>query len=408
MCGAEGQENGHPEGWPSAVSEQDRTELPLVLAPVNEIAQSRGRAGDGLLVLLVVLHNLPAGLVANRAQAEAHLLLFHVDLDDLEFVFVVLLELRRLAVVAHCFGDVAETLHTLGNLDERAELSRAQHLAVHHVAHAMGGEEALPDVGLELLDAQREAAVLRLDAENDSLHFFALLHDLGRMLDALGPAQVRNVNQAVDAVFDFDEGAEVGEVAYAAFDNGSGRVALGEVLPRVFEQLLHAERDAAVTGIDAEDDRLDLVAGLDQLGGVLEALGPGHLGEVNEAFNSLLQLDERAVIGDRENASMDACAHRVALRGIEPGVRRELLKAERDALLILVELEHLDLNLVADVDQVAGMREASPAHVGDVQQAVDSAEVNERAVVGQVLHGAGKHRSLPELLHGVGALGGLL
>jgi len=52
----------------------------------------------------------------------------------------------------------------------------------------------------------------------------------------------------------------------------------------------HAERDAAVSGVDAEDDGLDFVAGLDQLGRMLEALGPGHLREVDQAFNALLQL----------------------------------------------------------------------------------------------------------------------
>ena len=255
---------------------------------------------------------------------------------------------------------------------------------------------------------RREAAILRLDAENDCLDLLALLYDFRRMLDALGPAQVGDVDEAVDAILDFDEGAEVGEVANATLDDGSGGITLGEVLPRILQELLHAERDAAVGGIDAEDNRVDLVAGLDQLGGVLEALGPGHLREMNEAFDSLLELNERAVVGDRENAAVDVCANGIALRGIEPRIRRELLEAERDALLVFVELEHLDLDLVADVDQIAGMGEASPAHVGDVEQAVDAAEVDERAVVGEVLDGAGEDGAFAEMLEGGGALGVLL
>ena len=54
------------------------------------------------------------------------------------------------------------------------------------------------------------------------------------------------------------------------------------------------------------------------------------------------------------------------------------------------------------------MREAAPAHVGDVQQAVDAAEVDERAVVGEVLHRAGQHRALAQVLQGGRALGVLL
>ena len=71
------------------------------------------------------------------------------------------------------------------------------------------------------------------------------------------------MNQAVDAIFDFDEGAEVGKVADAAFDHGSCRIPLGEVLPWVLEKLLHTEGDAAITGVDAENHGVDLVAWLD-------------------------------------------------------------------------------------------------------------------------------------------------
>ena len=185
-------------------------------------------------------------------------------------------------------------------------------------------------------------------------------------------------------------------------------ILVGQVLPGILEELLHAQRDAAVGGVDAENHGVDLVAGLDQLGGVLEALGPGHLREVNQAFDALLELDERAVVGDRKNAAVNLGADGIALGGVEPRIGRQLLEAERDALLFFVELEHLDLDLVADVDQVAGMGEASPAHVGDVQQAVDAAEVDERAVVGEVLDGAGEDRALVEVLHGGRALGVLL
>src|SRR5205085_10083200 len=56
---------------------------------------------------------------------------------------------------------------------------------------------------------------------------------------------------------------------------------------------------------------------------------------------------------------------------------------------------------VADVEHLAGMPEAAPAHVGDVQQAVDAAQVDERAVVGEVLDDAGEDGALLELLERV-------
>ena len=195
-----------------------------------------------MALLLVALDLGAASLVVRSgAQAEAHLLLFHVDLDDLELVLQAGFQLGRSAALVSGLGDVAQSLHALRDLDKRAELRRPEHLAMNLVADAMRGEEALPDVGLQLLDAQREAAVLRLNAENDCLHLFALLHNLRRMLDALGPAQVRDVHQAVDSVLDFDESAEVCQVAHPALDDGPSRILLRQILPGILEQLLHAQ-----------------------------------------------------------------------------------------------------------------------------------------------------------------------
>src|SRR5580698_6033925 len=140
--------------------------------------------------LLVTLDRRPAGfLAAYAAQAQADLLFFHVDLDDFEVVLQTLFEFGVIAAFTG-FGHMAEALDAFRDFDECAELRGAQNLAVHHIAHAVRSEEALPDIGLHLLDAQRETAVLRLDAENDSLHLLALLHHFRWMLHALGPAQV--------------------------------------------------------------------------------------------------------------------------------------------------------------------------------------------------------------------------
>src|ERR1035438_1347907 len=101
---------------------------------------------------------------------------------------------------------------------------------------------------------------------------------------------------------------------------------------------------------------------------------------------------------------MDMRPDRIAFGRIEPRVRRQLLEAKRNALLVFIELEHLHLDLVADVDQVAGMREASPAHVRDMKESVDSAQINERAVVGEVLDRAGENGVFAKVLEVLGAL----
>ena len=77
------------------------------------------------------------------------------------------------------------------------------------------------------------------------------------------------------------------------------------------------------------------------------------------------------------------------------------LRPRRDALLRRVELEDHHADLVAHVEHLRRVADAAPRHVGDVQQAVDAAEVDERAVVGEVLDHALEDRALLEVLEGL-------
>src|SRR5206468_3424114 len=76
-----------------------------------------------------------------------------------------------------------------------------------------------------------------------------------------------------------------------------------------------------------------------------------------------------------------------------------LFQPERDALALPVDVEDFDLELLADLDHLGGMPHADVAHVGDVQQAVDAAQIDERAEVGDVLNDALAHLIDRQLLH---------
>src|SRR3546814_10398643 len=74
----------------------------------------------------------------------------------------------------------------------------------------------------------------------------------------------------------------------------------------------------------------------------------------------------------------------------------QLLHAQRDALRVLVDADDLHLHRVADVDQLRRMADAAIAHVGDVEQAVDAAQVDEGAIIGDVLDDAVDHLARSE------------
>src|SRR5262249_3398847 len=68
-----------------------------------------------------------------------------------------------------------------------------------------------------------------------------------------------------------------------------------------------------------------------------------------------------------------------------PRIFLGLLETQGDLFLVLVDVENLDFHFLIDLEQLAGVADAVPAHVGDVEQAVDAAQIHERAEVGDVL-----------------------
>ena len=114
-------------------------------------------------------------------------------------------------------------------------------------------------------------------------------------------------------------------------------------------------------------------------------LGPRHFGDVDQAFDARLQLDEGAVVGDVGDAALELGADRVLGLDALPRIGLELLHAERDAVGLVVDADDLHLDGLADRQHLGRVVDAPPGDVGDVQQAVDAAEVDERTVVGDVL-----------------------
>ena len=183
---------------------------------------------------------------------------------------------------------------------------------------------------------------------------------------------------------------------------------LDQLVPGIALDLLEAERDAPRRRIDAEHHRLDVVADVEDLRRVLDPLAPRHLADVDEALDARLELDEGAVVGEADRLAADARAGRVAIHDRRPRIGDQLLVAERDALGRLVVLEDHDFDVLVDLEHLRRVADAAPRHVGDVQQAVDAAEVDERAVVGDVLDHAGEHLALGQRLERVLLLLGVL
>src|SRR5690606_30728927 len=110
-----------------------------------------------------------------------------------------------------------------------------------------------------------------------------------------------------------------------------------------------------------------------------------HFRHVHQTFNAFFEFSEAAVVGQIGNYSLDLGAFRVTALDFDPRIFAQLLETQRYAVALAVELEHLDFDFLTNGNDLAWVLDTFPGHVGDVQQAVDAAEVNERTVVGEVL-----------------------
>ena len=92
-------------------------------------------------------------------------------------------------------------------------------------------------------------------------------------------------------------------------------------MPGVAEGLLESERDTVLLWLNAENHSIYAVALLEQVAGMANFLVPGHLRDVNEAFNAGFDLDECAEVGQAGDRAGDALAGDKAVGGGLPGLR---------------------------------------------------------------------------------------
>src|SRR6185369_15902647 len=362
---------------------------------LEHVAQGRALAGRFALEHLDVLR---FDALAGAAHAQGHAAVHGV-------------EVLHLGLDLHARGqlsasrDLVRRDHALDTLDdahERAVLGNAEHHRVfHHGARLVLAEQIRPRIVPELLDAEADLLLVVIDREDDGFDIVALVVQVGRVVDLDRPGQVGLVHHAVDALFDADEHAVIGERAHLAADLVARLVLVGEQRPGIGLELLETKRDALGARIDLEHLALDLGAHFEQLGRVLDLLGPAHLADVDQAFDARFEFHERAVVGQAHDLAAHALAEGVRLLDVVPRIFLGLLHAQADALGLGVVLEHLDGDLVADLEHFTRVIDATPRHVRDVEQAVDTAEIDERAVLGEVFDRTGDRHALFQGLQGL-------
>ncbi len=193
------------------------------------------------------------------------------------------------------------------------------------------------------------------------------------------------MNQTVDAAVQTNEDTEIGD----RLDGAGDAVALVELAREVFPwvglALLDAKGDTTTLFVDVQNHDFHFVADLYDLRRVDVLVGPIHFGNVYQTFNAFFQLSEAAVVSQVGNTGHNAGVLWVTSLDSNPWVFTQLLQTQGNAVALAVKLQHLDVDLIANIDDLRRMLDALPGHIGDVQETVHAAQIDECAVICEVL-----------------------
>ena len=256
-----------------------------------------------------------------------------------------------------------------------------------------------------------------LGVERDDLELerLALVDDVARMGDAL-VGQLADVDQALEAVADAHECAEVDELGDRAVDDVADLEVRDRGVPRVGLQAADREADAATLVVDVDDLGLDLLADVVAGLGVVD-LVPRELALVDQAVDAA-EVDEDAERGDRADRAGDLLADLQAAEQLVALLAALLVEGDLlgqdQAVRLAVDLEDLEPELAADerhqllgdllgrvarlvvlraareVDDLADRDEAADAAVDDEATlvVVDDRRLDDDARLELLLHGA--------------------
>ena len=119
---------------------------------------------------------------------------------------------------------------------------------------------------------------------------------------------------------------------------------------------------------------------------------------MDQALDAVVDAHERTERDELGDLARDDLADRVGPGEVLPRVLLGRLERQGDTLAVHVDVEHLDGDPVADLDDLGRVVDVLPGQLGDVDKTVDAAEVHERTEVDDGGHDTGADLALAELL----------
>ena len=152
--------------------------------------------------------------------------------------------------------------------------------------------------------------------------------------------------------------------------------------------LLEAEPEAMALGVERDDLELERLALVDDVARMGDPL-VGQLADVDQALEPVADAHERAEVDELRDGAVDDVADlEVGHRGV-PRVRLQATDRQADPAALVVDVDDLGLDLLADLVAGLGVVDLVPGELALVDETVDPAEVDEDAERRDRAHGAG-------------------
>ena len=101
-----------------------------------------------------------------------------------------------------------------------------------------------------------------------------------------------------------------------------------------------------------------------------------HLGDVDKALNAVAKVNKCTEGNKLGDSALDNSVNWILGNKYAPWILRSLLKTKGDALTVKVNVENLNLNLLANLNNLRWVVNVVPRKLGNVNQAVNAAKVN--------------------------------
>ena len=142
--------------------------------------------------------------------------------------------------------------------------------------------------------------------------------------------------------------------------------------------------DLLLLVVDVGDLGFDHIADSQHLGGLADA-AVGDLRDVDETIGAGQHFRKCTEGHQLDDLDLGDVADGVSLSEHLPGVHVRIAVAEGDLVVLFIEVDDVNIDLVADVQRVGRLVDAIPADLGNMDHAINAANVNKSAVGGHGL-----------------------